>query len=332
LRFPDGTQLLVLPQGGRVLGLYARDKPDNFFWTHPALKTAAGARRLLADPRWPNPGGDRTWLAPSTELFIRDLRRIWETYREPSAVDPGRYRCIGRDGALWLVNRARLQLFRRGGTALVEIRKTFGPAPDPLRHERGFGTSVHYAGYSTTLSLRILSNPRRAPIGLWPLLQLPPGGEMILPTFHRSPPLTLFGKVPQSDVHVTDHLIRYRMHGRTSAKLAVRAVATAGRMGYVRAITDGQAELVIRNFSVNPSGEYVDTPFDDLADLGYSVQACNVADATLGHFSEIEHHVPTTRSADATEVSQVWAYRGTRASVQKVIRRLLTASNFRFAA
>jgi hypothetical protein len=41
LPFANGTRLLVLPQGGRVLGLYARGQPGNFFWTHPALGTAA---------------------------------------------------------------------------------------------------------------------------------------------------------------------------------------------------------------------------------------------------------------------------------------------------
>jgi len=332
LHFPNGTRLLVLPQGGRVLGLYTGDQPDNFFWTHPALGTAAGARELLANPRWPNPGGDRTWLSPSTELFIGDLKRIWETYREPAAVDPGRYRCVVRNGALWLVNRARVQLFRRGGTALVEISKTYAPAPDPLRHERKLDAPVSYAGYTTALSLRVLTNPRHAHLALWPLLQLPPGGEMILPTFHRAPPLTVFGKIPRADMRVTDHLIRYRMHSRTTAKLAVRAVATPGRMGYVRTTANGQAELVIRNFPVNPSGEYVDTPFDDLADLGYAVQACNVAEPTLGDFSEIEHHVPVTSANGANEVSQVWAYRGSRASIQKVMHRLLTASNFRLDA
>jgi hypothetical protein len=336
LRFGDGSRLLILPRGGRVLGLFVSNEPENFFWTHPALGTAPAARQLLSDPRWPNPGGDRTWLAPTTELFIGDMKRIWATYREPATVDPGRYRCISRNGVLELVNRGRVRLFRSGGAALVEIRKSFGPAPDPLRREAARPAGIRYAGYSTRLSLRVLTNPRQVRIGLWPLLQLPPGGEMILPTFHRTQPRTIFGDVPRADLVVDDHLVRYRMHSPTTAKIAVRAVATTGRMGYLRQTARGQAELVVRNFSVNPSGDYLDTPFDDLADRAYAVQACNVAEPTLGHFSEIEHHVPVApRDSDATvsaEESQVWAYRGSLSAVRRVIRQLLTGSDFRLSA
>jgi hypothetical protein len=333
LPFANGTRLLVLPQGGRVLGLFAPGHAGNFFWTHPALATAAGARQLLADPRWPNPGGDRTWLAPTTELFVRDLNRLWDTYREPRDIDPGNYRCVQRHGQLHLINHGRVPLYRSRGTAAVEISKTFTAAPDPLRYERAPDARVRYAGYTTTVTLRVRANPRRTDLGLWPLLQLPPDGEMILPTFHRTAPLTIFGHVPRADLLITDRLVRYRMRSRTSAKLAVRAVATTGRMGYVRTAEDGQTELVIRNFAVNPSGEYVDTPFDDLKDRGYSVQACNVAEANLGRFNEIEHHVPAVHAPGAatTDISQVWAYHGPRTAIERIIRLLLTPANFRLA-
>ena len=41
---PDGTRLLVLPYGGRVLGLYSEKSDENFYWTHTALESAATAR------------------------------------------------------------------------------------------------------------------------------------------------------------------------------------------------------------------------------------------------------------------------------------------------
>ena len=34
---PDGTRVMLLPYGGRVLGLFAPDSDENFYWTHPAL-------------------------------------------------------------------------------------------------------------------------------------------------------------------------------------------------------------------------------------------------------------------------------------------------------
>src|SRR5271170_2129040 len=77
VKFGDGTRILVLPHGGRVLGLFAPRNDKNFLWTHSALGSVATARGLFAEMGWPNPGGDRTWLAPVPELFVADMRRIW---------------------------------------------------------------------------------------------------------------------------------------------------------------------------------------------------------------------------------------------------------------
>jgi hypothetical protein len=37
-RFPDGTVLLAMPYGGRIIGLCTAENEQNFFWTHPALR------------------------------------------------------------------------------------------------------------------------------------------------------------------------------------------------------------------------------------------------------------------------------------------------------
>lgn len=329
LPLADGTRLVILPQGGRVLGLFASGSSGNFLWTHPALEKTASARQLLADARWPNPGGDRTWVAPTVELFVSDLNRVWDTYREPAAIDPGNFRCVQLNGELCLVNRVRVRLHRSRSTAELEITKTFTDAPDPLRYDGPRDGRVRYAGYTTAVTLHIRANRRRADLALWQLLQLPPGGEMILPAFHRTVPVTIFGRVPRADLRITNGLVRYRMRSHTSAKLAFRAIATTGRVGYVHTSSDGTTELVIRNFAVNPSGEYVDTPFHDLKDRGYSVQACNVAEANLGRFNEIEHHVPAIHAPGAatTDISQVWAYRGPRAAIAGIMRLLLTPAS-----
>ena len=42
LDFSDGTSLVVLPFGARVLGLYASNHDTNFLWTNPALESADG--------------------------------------------------------------------------------------------------------------------------------------------------------------------------------------------------------------------------------------------------------------------------------------------------
>ena len=75
---------------------------------------------------------------------------------------------------------------------------------------------------------------------------------------------------------IDDHLVRYRMRAQGEHKLGVRAVAVTGRVGYLHEAGDGLWSLIVRNFFVNPSGEYVDVPWGDTDDMGYSTQACNV--------------------------------------------------------
>jgi hypothetical protein len=327
--FPDGTRLLLLPQGGRVLGVYPPKSDLNFLWTHDALHLPKTARALYTEACWPNPGGDRTWLAPVPEFFFSDMRKLWETFREPVALDPGRYVCENRGGLLRLVNHQTLRLFRSKTTAKAEIAKHFQPACNPLRYEPAFDAAYEYAGYASVISLRLLSDPEKvgSPLGLYQLLQLPAGGEMIMPTHSPARPLVMFGKIPAGHLKSEPHAVLYRMASKVTAKIALRAVHTTGRIGYVHQSEPGRYDLIIRNIFVNPSGEYVDPPFDDLKDRGYSIQACNVAERTLGFFNELEHHVPAvgrgTGSAAGTDVSQVRAFRGSRKAIGHISRLLL---------
>jgi hypothetical protein len=262
-------------------------------------------------------------------LFVSDLKRFWETWREPVAVDPGKYVCREIGGRLHLVNRAKLELRRHGQIVEVEIDKSYDAAPDPLRTEPKIAGLYAYAGFTTTVTLKLLREPKksRVPIGLWQLLQLPPGGELIVPTHSPARTQVIFGKIPSGHVQRKANSVRYRMSSSTTAKLAIRGVYVTGRMGYVHRDGKGGWELVVRNFFVNPSGEYVDTPFDNEKDRGDAVQAANVAEPAIGCFSEMEHHAPAvgadTGRRTSTDVSQVWAYRGSRKVIGRVAETLL---------
>jgi len=57
--------------------LYPGGSDENFLWTNPALASAESAQKYFLRDGWPNPGGDRTWLAPEIELFIGDLAPVF---------------------------------------------------------------------------------------------------------------------------------------------------------------------------------------------------------------------------------------------------------------
>ena len=190
---------------------------------------------------------------------------------------------------------------------------------------------IEYAGYTQYTSLELVGASRRTRdlVGLWNLIQMPHGGDLLMPTFGRAKPRHLFSTVnsiPPQDLITTDHLIRYRMRQKGEHKISIRAVSVGNRIGYLHRVGH-QWALIIRNFVVDPSGEYVDVPWTETDYFGFAVQACNV-NSQLGSFSELEYHTPAighgtgcTRRADA---AQVWAFRGGKAEISQIAKTLLT--------
>src|SRR5258707_13738349 len=96
---PDGTRILVLPYGGRVLGLFPPGDEENLFWTHTALNDAEAARRFYQGEQWHNSGGERTWLAPEVDFFFPDYPHLGR-YWQQRALDPGSYEVSRNNGIL----------------------------------------------------------------------------------------------------------------------------------------------------------------------------------------------------------------------------------------
>jgi hypothetical protein len=319
---PDGTRLLVLPYGGRVLGLFSPPSEENFYWTHSALASLPTARAFYASDQWHNSGGDRTWLAPEVDVFFPNFPKL-DRYWQPRSLDPGNYQVAETDAGFKLVNRLTVRLSRGQQAARLKITKSFGPAPNPLRYERGLGLAgLQYAGYTQYTSLELVGRSKaiKAKLGLWNLVQMPHGGELLIPTYSRSEPRLIMGAIPPADLRVEEGLVRYRMRQPGEHKISLRALATCGRVGYLYPSGDKWC-LIVRNFAVNPSGEYVDVPWNEPGWLGFSTQACNV-NSGLGQFSELEYHLPAighgTGRTRCDDEAQVWAFRGPESQVRRV--------------
>jgi hypothetical protein len=324
---PDGATALVLPHGGRILGLYTPDSDENFLWTNPALQGAASAKAFLGSGQWHNSGGDRTWLAPEVDFFFPDFPDL-KVYHQPRQLDPGKHKCRRTGAALQLQTRLTLRSYRTKQDIGVRITKCVEPTASPLRHERRLAglDGLKFAGYTLRCTLELLG---KAPsgVGLWNLLQMPNGGTMLIPTYVRSEPKPFFGEVPAGDLVVEDRMIRYTMRAKGGQKIGVRALATTGRVGYLRQ-SDQSWTLVVRNFVVNPADAYVDVPWREPDDTGYAFQACNINEE-VGNFSELEYHAPAVGAGTGRtrydDVSQVWAFRGESEPIRALARLLLGA-------
>ena len=327
----DGSRLLILPWSGRVLGLYPPNSEDNFLWTHPALLSEKSARAYLARDQWPNLGGDRTWLAPEIEFFFGDLSRGFASYCVPPTLDPGAWHADQTDEGLTLASEAVLPLRRLGGNVHVRFGKRFSSAPNPLQGTDLAILPVSYAGYMQSTTLELLGVSDRKDdlhVGLWNLLQLPSPGTLLVPTRFEASPQVVFGSVATHEMSSGSRLMRWRMSGRDgNAKIAIKATPLTGRAGYLYHSTDSSVwNLVIREFAVDPLGNYVDALWSNPEDRGYVFQACQVGPGDES-FNELEYHVPAVCSEvgrnRCEDESQVWAFRGNHLELMLVARALL---------
>jgi hypothetical protein len=328
----DGTRLLILPYGGRILGVYAPGSEENFLWTNSALDSVEKARAYYASDDWQNSGGDRTWLAPELDFFFPKFPNIdIAGYWQPRSLDPGNYELMKTSHGIKLTNRLNIDAFRSKKRVALEITKSVAAAPNPLRYDAAIRTdAVEYAGHTLLTSLKMTDpNPDGGPlVGLWSLTQMPHRGELLIPTYSKAKPRIYFGLVdaPSDELTVTDRLVRFKMRAAGEHKIGLRSMVTTGRIGYLYP-TGNQQALIVRNFCVNPSGEYADVPWTEPEDRGYSAQACSV-NSRWGMFSEMEYHVPAiggdTGLRYIEDRSQLWAFRGSRHDIENIARALLS--------
>jgi hypothetical protein len=323
---PDGSSTLVLPYGGRVLALCSSMSEQSFFWTHPALQSIETARTFYQSSAWHNSGGDRTWLAPELEFFFPDHPRT-DTYLQPPQLEATSYEVAITSDGVSMVNRFAIPMYASRAKVQLMLSKKVTQATNPLLDiAPKLATEVDYAGYTLTTKLSLDEGTTCAsPIGLWNLLQLPHGGEMIIPTRSPATPVVYMGPIGD-DLRVVGHTIRYRMTARGEQKFGVYAAFSTGIAAYLSS-GDNLLSLVIRSFTVSPSGTYVDVPMNGTQREGCAVQSCNI-NSGLGAFSELEYHTPAIGSSvgrsQQTDESQLWAFRGSHSTIMKAARLLVS--------
>jgi hypothetical protein len=243
-------------------------------------------------------------------------------------LDPGRYKCKGTDQGIRLSCDLELHSYRTGEDLALTIAKEIEPVASPFHQvadDDGLA-DVPFAGYTLRTTLEVRSKPKRTAVGLWNLLQMPHGGCMVIPTRFRARPTKYFGTFSRQDLAVAGDAIRYTMRSAGEHKIGVAAITLTGRAGYLYRAASAWS-LIVRNFTVNPSGSYVDALPSADGCPGDAFQACNVSNPRLGNFSELEYHAPAigagTNADRREDVSQVWAFRGERRAVARIAERLL---------
>ena len=300
-----GGKLLVLPFGGRVLGLFPCPEV-NALWVNPALGDAGRAREFLADPGWINLGGDRTWISPEVDTHVKDPDAMMDGYEVPKGVDPAAYEVVVQHRAsVTLASRMAVPFRRSGEVVELAVSRTIELLDAPP-FDLPEGTD--FAGYRQEAVLTV-ANPVKARPGLWNILQVPGGGRIEIPVRAGARPRAFIG-TPVYELQ--GERLRCRVDTEASFKFSLVAGDSRGLMLYLN--DSGPREiLLVRGFTVREADRYADVSCTMPDDLGH-VQQVYVDDGALGGFGELEYHSPAVDGAGATTVrdsSEVWAFAGT---------------------
>jgi hypothetical protein len=161
--------ILLLPEYGRVLGVWPHWRGENSLWVNPDFfhTLRFGAK----DDGWRNPGGDRIWLAPADEFF-------GEGGAVAPSIDPGAYSLSWDRGAACMASRG--EAWARRSAARVRFRITRRiDTQDEAGLDQVWGqTWLRRAGFEEEIQLEIEGKCPVA-VQLWNLVQVPPGSQVL---------------------------------------------------------------------------------------------------------------------------------------------------------
>jgi hypothetical protein len=310
--------IVVLPFGGRVLGLYP--EPEiNVIWVNPLLESPGGARKFFAGKGWLNSGGDRSWIAPEVETHIGNENSA-ATYAVPRTIDPGAYKVVKTGNGFATLSTVLIAPFRRsGGKIRLRLTKTVRALKRaPVKIPPG----VSYCGYRLESVLKLAGRrPAGLHPGLWNIMQVPGGGQIIVPVKGRGRPVGFIGR-PRYKLGAG--LITCRVKAKESFKFSLKAGHCAGLMLCLNR-SGSRSTLLARRFGVFAEDNYRDVPFDDPSAIGH-VQQFYVDDGQLGQFGEMEYHAPALGirgRPQTTDVSETWAFAGPRRAIGAIAKDLI---------
>ena len=163
----DGA-VLLLPEYGRVLGIWPHGRSENVLWVNPEFfqSLRVGAK----DDGWNNPGGDRVWLSPAAE-FLGDGGLV------PPAIDPGKFELSFDRGAACMANHGEAWAHRSSVRVRFRLVRRLRALDDAAMETAWGPTFLRRAGWEEEIELQILGT---CPVSvrLWNIAQVPPGSEI----------------------------------------------------------------------------------------------------------------------------------------------------------
>ena len=294
----------ILVEYGRILKL--EPIPGvNVFWNNPCDE--------ITSYGWYNPGGDRVWISPESELFMPDGTA--DSYTVPEGADPGKCSVsrIGED-FIEMVNDISVDFFRLKRSLKLKMTRTI------TELESDAPSGIAFAGYEQRLKLSACEelNSELRP-ALWSVLQLPPGGKIMFPAGKM---VNFTGNIPV-DAEYGDIIAFDVPSPGIPCKIGLPSTECRGVMAYMN-LDAPTPFLVVRRFNPVSGGRYADAPVS--APDSPCVQQFYFDDGALGGFGEMEYHSQylTHEEPEICDSSELRAYAGDPEKLKEILQSVFS--------
>jgi hypothetical protein len=141
-------------------------------------------------------------------------------------------------------------------------------------------------------------------VGLWSILQVTPPGTMIVPIVDFSDGFfsdAYFEHIPKERMKKGEKSVSVFMDGSRRYKLGFPPKAASGSVGYISRLKSGDWYAIVKLFSTDPGGKYVDMPKKGDRENGDVIQLYNHSEGKNMAFAELGCHAPAPFLAPGEE-------------------------------
>lgn len=307
----------MLPEYGRVLGLWPYWRGENALWVNPEFfrSLQSGSKQ----EEWLNPGGDRMWLCPEGEFFVEDPERREDSFHVPHALDPGAYSRVPDKSQYCMASRGDLWACRAQQRITFRLQRRFRVYAEKELAALWGTTYLRQAGYDEEAVLELPDCP--IAVGLWNIIPVPAGGAARVPLDRgwADGPAAAF---PPGAADPVDGCVLMSCRGERAVRAWLGADDVRTRAAYiVDQAETGRSLMVLREFSRAPAERYAREPGEEGAPVvGLSCPG------PRGRYVEIGVRSPAAgRPAAGRKLTwkiSLWAFSGRTEEILGLARRL----------
>ena len=330
LDFNDESSAIVSEYGGRLLGLFPKNKSLSLLWINPEIIKVIKSRQR-------DIGGDRYWISPEREFFY-EKPQTWEGWFCPHGLDPAYYEILAESSkSCTLSSPITVESQMKKEIYNGEITRQFTLIKEPI------STGLSYCGVEFVDDCVFFQPGLR--INGWSLACIISGGSSnpgtaLIPTKSIPKPLSYFRTIPQDRLRVGDNYVAFKIDVDDIYKLAIRPedidFSRKAKIGYVLKIPESEEYgfLVKLSEDIPKSQEECfdvsrDHPEEEIGVIqSYNSESLNKPSLKFG---EIELQLNQFETIDNTSHGkakhQIYGYIGSKEEILKTVEKYLGITN-----